>query len=256
MRNWLAVGVVFGVVGVSSGGCSSGTPDLTPSDYCNQRAEAECNSAVVSLCEVTQAACVSTRNASCLNYAKSPVITNGSRVFNAGNVGACIQAINSAYGSLGPTDTVIPYSSISGGPGNTGTVDYLCDSVFQGAIHQNGTCTTDFDCADSNNVCTPAIGNSKSLVCAPLIQINDGQPCGGPGDVCPAGDSCQGPNSNGEYLCEAVAGVTLGGQGAACTSDADCDPTKAGFCDIYNKTGCQANLEFATADCELYGKAL
>ena len=142
-----------------------------------------------------------------------------------------------------------------GEPGDTSTVNYLCDSVFQGEIHNMGNCTSDFDCADPNNVCTPANGGAKALICAPAIQVQDGQSCGGAGDVCPAADICKGPTSQGEYLCEAST-VTLGGQGAPCKSDSDCDPGVAGFCDLYNSSGtCQANLEFATKDCVLYGQA-
>jgi hypothetical protein len=252
MRSWLAVGAVFGMVGSIVSGCSSASPPLTVSDYCSERAQAECTSEVVSLCEVQGTACAETRTSSCMSYATTAVET-GTRTFNPNNVAACLSAIGGAYGSLGQTDTVIPYSSISGGPTDTNTVDYICDSVFQGQVAAMGKCTSDFDCSDPNNVCTPANGGAKTLVCAPLNQVQAGATCGAAGDVCVSGTACR-PNANDEYTCVDSA-TTLGQQGAECKLDSDCDPSVAGFCDIYNNTGCQANLEFATKDCELYGEA-
>jgi hypothetical protein len=251
MNRWLAVGVVFGVVGSLSAGCSSSAAPITLSEFCQQKAQAECSYVVPVCSPLTQTACLSARAAVCTTDANNATST-GNRTFNPGNVGACLNAINAIYSALKfGQNTTLAYSGISGGPTDTSTVDYLCESVFQGQAPANATCTSDFDCT-GGNVCTPANGGAKTNVCAPLNAVSSGKPCGGAGDVCVSGSVCQ-PNSIGEYLCE-PSSVVLGGVGAKCSSDADCDPTVAGFCDTYAKTGCQAGYSFGGgADCKAFG---
>jgi hypothetical protein len=72
--------------------------------------------------------------------------------------------------------------------------------------------------------------------------------------VCVSGDSCIQSKATGEYLCQ-PSSSSLGGLDAPCTSDADCDPTTAGFCDIYApKHTCQAAYQFGLGyDCQPFG---
>jgi len=253
MRNALAVGVVLGMVGSVVSACSSSGGPATYYDFCQQKASAECQY-VVPVCEtLTVAACESYRNTLCINDAQSAMAA-GNRSFNPQNVAACLNAVNSTYSVLSPGhNTTVAYSGISGGPTDTGTVDYLCESVFQGTVPATGVCTNDFECANGN-VCTPANGGAKTEVCAPLTSVAEGASCSAAGDVCGSGDACQANKNTGEYLCE-PGGPTLGGTNAACTSDAQCDPSMAGFCDVYNKAGCQPVVSFGgkAPDCELYG---
>jgi hypothetical protein len=256
MTKWLAVAVASGVVASLAAGCSSSAPAITPADFCTQKATEECKY-VQPVCEpggLSMASCISYRTNVCTQDYQS-AINGGRRVFNPGAVAACIAQIDSGYGSLvaGSNETLL-YSAITGPTGDTSTVDYVCESVFQGAIQQNGTCTTSYDCANSSDVCTPAAFGSSTDVCYTLNTVPDQSPCGNPGDVCVAGDSCQ-KNSNGEPLCQAAASGSLGGVGASCKTDANCDPSSAGFCDIYAKSAtCQVGYNFGYGyDCKAYG---
>lgn len=261
MRNWLAVGVVFGVLGVASG-CSSSSGPATASDFCTQKAQAECqfvaeSSSGSGVCEgLTQGACETFRAGLCNTQAEQAT-SSGLRSYNPGNVAACLSVIGNTYDVLKfGSNTTLAYSGISGPEGDTSTVDYICSQVFPGSVQANATCKAsdgDADCANGN-VCTPANGGSSTYVCAPPSQVADGAPCGSAGSVCPSGDIC-GKNTNGEYICE-PGGQVLVGEGGKCTTDSDCDPTVAGFCDIYNSTPgtCQPGYSFGGGkDCEAFG---
>ncbi len=262
MRNWLAVGVVgvgLAMVGSLVVGCSGATPVASLSDFCTQKATLECQ--YVAGTPTSPGVCAGLTSQTCISYRTNLCITDGEsatasgqREFNPGNIKACLTAISTAYGDLTyPTDESLSYASISGGPGDTMTVDYICESVFQGSVQSMGTCTSPYDCA-SPNVCTPANGGAKIDVCAPLVQVADGDSCGGAGSVCVTGDDCVVDKSTGEYVCQAST-ANLGGLNAPCKTDADCDPTVAGFCDIYApKPTCQAGYNFGLGyDCQAYG---
>jgi hypothetical protein len=272
MRNWLAVGVVSvvsAITGVLGVGCSSASP-VTQSEFCTQKAQAECGNGtgsgggVVGVCDgLTVETCVSTRTSACI--AETNVAIQNQRTLNPNNIPACLNAISAAYGNLGfSTSTNAAYSAV--GPATIAlasvedtsqtTVFYTCESVYQGNIQANEPCTSDFDCANGN-VCAPSNGGSKVTVCAPPINVADGESCGSAGSVCPSGDACV-ANKLGEYLCEASS-ASLGGKDAPCTSDLQCDPSTAGFCDIYAPKGrggytCQPGYQFGVNyDCKPFG---
>jgi len=251
MSKWLAVAVAFGVVGSLSAGCSSSAAPLTMAEFCQEKAQAECQYVVPVCAPLTETECVTYRTTVCTTDA-SNATSSGLRSFNPNNVAACLSVIGSTYDALKfGQNTTLAYSGISGPATATNTVDFICESVFQGTAHANAACSTDFDCINGL-VCTPANGGSRTNVCAPLSQVADGAPCGAAGDVCVSGDVCK-ANKNGEYLCT-PSGAALGGAGAACKTDADCDPTTAGFCDTYAKTGCQPGYSFGgSKDCQAYG---
>jgi hypothetical protein len=274
MRNWLAVGVVSvvsAITGVLGVGCSSAGP-VTQSEFCTQKAQAECGTGgqtgggVVGVCDgLTTEACVSARTSTCI--AETNVAIQNGRTLNPNNIPACLNAISSAYGNLGfNTSQDVPYTAV--GPAtiaianveNTSqnTVFYTCESVYEGNIQANQACTSSFDCANGN-VCEPANGGAKAYVCAPAINVADGESCGSAGSVCQTGDVCV-VNKLGEYLCEASS-ASLGGRGDSCSSDLQCDPSSAGFCDIYAPKGangntCQLGYQFGLGyDCEAFGGA-
>jgi hypothetical protein len=273
MRNWLAVGVVSvvsAITGVLGVGCSSASP-VTQSEFCTQKAQAECGNGtgsgggVVGVCEgLTVETCVSARTTACLN--ETDVAIQNGRTLNPNNIPACLNAVSSAYGNLGfSTSQDVPYSAV--GPAtialasaedtSQSTVFYTCESVYQGTIAANQACSSDFDCANGN-VCTPSNGGSKVTVCAPAQQVADGASCSAAGSICQTGDVCAGPDKLGEYLCQASS-TQLGGMNAPCKSDLDCDPAMAGFCDIYGVKGqggntCQQGYQFGRGyDCEAFG---
>jgi hypothetical protein len=258
MNKWLAVGLVFGVVGSLSAGCSSAAPPISLDDFCNEKAQAECQYVVPVCAGDSVSACVSTQTTACLTDASKATET-GTRVFNSNNVPACIAAINSTFSALKfGMNTTLAYSGIDVNAG-TGTVDYLCESVFQGDVEANEQCTSDFDCVN-NNVCAPGNGGDPTNVCAPLNSVAQGASCGSAGSVCQPGNACV-KSSNGEYLCEPSPSAQ-GGQGAACKSDNDCNPNTAGYCDpnVTDSNGsstCQLGYSFGCSgkncDCSAYG---
>jgi len=255
MRNWLAVGVVVSAVtGLAAvvAGCSSSSP-VSVSDYCSQRATLECTSVVPVCSGLASSTCVAARTQSCLTDASTA--QSQDREFNPNNISNCLNTISSAYGVLKfGSNTTVSYSTISGPPTDTSTVDYACESVFSGTVPDTGTCANNFACAD-NEVCTPANGGSTVLVCAAAVEVPDGKSCSGAGSVCVSGDDCTPVKATGEYLCQASS-VSLGGLNAPCKSDADCDPNSAGFCDTYDTNTCQAGYQFGLGfDCQLFGGA-
>lgn len=251
MRNWVAAGVVVGIVGSVLGGCSSSSGPTTPSDFCSEKANEECRY-VVPVCQLlTSTACVEARTNVCMTDATN-ALKSGNRVFTPGAVSACIAAIDGVYGALSfGHNTTLAFSDFNGGPTDTSSPDYLCEAVFQGDRKSTQTCTSDFDCA-GGNICTPATFGGKTAVCAPLNPVSDGMPCGAAGDVCVPGDVCK-ANQNGEPVCQASS-ASLGGIGAPCKSDANCDPGTAGYCDPNANNTCQQGYSFGGGqDCKAFG---
>jgi hypothetical protein len=241
---------MYQAAGYCTGDAGMAVAETVP-QFCAQKAQAECQYVVPVCTSLTTAAWVSFRSSLC-NQEASAATASGKCSFQPDNVTACLTAVGETYGTLNPaTKTTFWYADIvSDGPFDTASVDYLCGAVFQGAVFGDGTCTSSFDCAD-DNVCTPASGGSSVSVCAPLNSVVDGLDCGAAGDLCETGDVCA-PDANGEYVCRES--EALGGRGAPCQSDAQCDPTTAGFCDIYAMTGCQPGYAFAEGkDCEAFG---
>ncbi len=252
MNRWRAVAVVFGTVGALSAGCSSAPPAITVIEFCAQKATEECRFVVPVCSPLTSAACQTAREMVCSNDA-TKATASGNRVFNPGNVAACLGAIDSTYGVLKfGMNSTLAYAGINGGPTATNTVDFLCESVFQGTAQATKQCTTDYDCA-GGNVCTPSNGGSKVNVCAPLQVVGQGLSCGAAGDVCSGGNVCI-PNNLSEYLCQQSTTV-LGGLGATCATDADCDPGTAGYCDANMGSTCQLGYSFggSAPDCRAFG---
>jgi hypothetical protein len=226
---------------VGCGGGGGGTP-LTETEFCKQKAEAEC--VVTDRCVTSKTDCEADRRAVCTQFIGTAK-ANGKRLFVAGNVGACINKAKSVYGKA---------SAIT--PTELADLDDVCNYVFQGKGKVNeDNCDTKYDCA-SKVIC-------DKTFCATQKTVNTG--CGNPGDTCPTGNYCA-LNSASLYVCTAkgdaddmcdaatpckealrCAGTTCGDRvaaGATCASNADC-PTSAPFCDPYAGFKCDPGLSFA-----------
>jgi hypothetical protein len=264
MRNWLGIAAALGVASTLPMACSSSTPVpfQTVSDFCTAKAQAECQ--IAPRCSIATPTCEEVRDQLCLTAAAEA--TSGTRTYTQPNAQACINAVNAAY-SQGNTSGQILYATLYG----TGSVDDVCNRVFQGTEQTDAPCTTDYDCVN-NGVCSEVPGASQS-VCAPPEPADAGQFCANPGTECATGTYCAASATGGAPIC--TARVTMGGvcssttlcletlrcvdatcvareeTGGACTTDDDCSPT-APYCDTYAGGICTVGLEFATgaSDCK------
>jgi len=191
-RNLLgAVLVPFVLLGCNGGGSNK---PVTQDDFCTQLAAAECQ--VANTCVVSADACKLARKANCTAFAAN-ALASGTRMFNAGNVGNCVNAAMSLYGNTAP----ITPSQLSS------TAD-TCNYVFQGMAKSLEMCTSNYDCADKSQICDKGR-------CAAKVTKNANDLCSNPGEVCSTG-----------LFCTTVSGVmqcaAKGASGAACSATAPC----------------------------------
>jgi hypothetical protein len=226
---------------VGCGGGGGGTP-LTETEFCKQKAEAEC--VVTDRCVTTKTDCQADRMAVCMQFIGTAK-ANQKRLFVAGNVAACINKTKSVYGKA---------SAIT--PTELADMDDVCNYVFQGKGKVNeDMCETKYDCANKVICDKSFCATQKSVTTT----------CGNPGDICGTGNYCA-QNSSQVFVCmpkgdagdmcdagkpckEALrcAGGTCADRvaaGATCTSNADC-PTSSPFCDPYAGSKCDPGLSFA-----------
>jgi hypothetical protein len=280
MRNWLGIGLASVLLtgGLVTACSSNAAPvDQDPvKTFCGNKAKAEC--VVASACGVTNDDCLTAREAAC-ETAATAALASGTRSFTQANVSACLNEINSAYVCSGGAVCEVPFASLFG----TGSIDDLCNQVFQGSAKQYGTCTSNYDCTNGD-ICAPASATSTATVCGPVVQVTPGDPCGEPGQECPMGTYCSAagavpqcatrPGLN--AACDevttpcleslrCVSGVctATAGAGQACNPtrvagdpNADCNPSVAGYCDPNAGNICTKGLSFATGadDCNAYGQ--
>ena len=144
VRRLAQVAAIAGLF-VGCGGGGGGTP-LTETEFCKQKAEAEC--VVTDRCVTTKTDCQADRMAVCMGAAKA----NGKRLFVANNVGACINKTKSVYGKT---------SAIT--PTELADTDDVCNYVFQGKGKVNeDNCDTKYDCAD-RVICARSAGNCLTV---------------------------------------------------------------------------------------------
>jgi hypothetical protein len=247
------VSAVVGSVAAVVAGCSGSSGPGSYTDFCTQKAQAECQYVTGVCTELTASACQANRYNACVTDAQT-AMEDDYRSYNGNNVQACLSQIMDAYQVLvlGMNES-LSYSSISGPPGDQSTVDYQCESVFTGNQGMGAPCLNDYDCSGSL-VCTPVIAGSSTLQCAALTTVPDGGFCENAGDVCVTGDTCQKQPSGG-YQCEAATSVTSG-MSAPCGSPKDPPCATSLFCDTANGSTCQAAYQFGLGfDCEFYGGA-
>jgi hypothetical protein len=282
MGKWLGLAVGFGLVTAALGtACSSTqpTPNADVTTFCANKAQAECQIAT-SPCVIPTATCLSVREEVCQQEAAAAT-ADGTRSYYQPNAQACLSKVQSSYSGSNGGASTIPFSDLYG----TGSIDDLCNRVFQGKSGNNMSCTTNYDCTNGN-VCTIE-GTSGTGLCGPATPVAAGGFCGEPGQECATGTYCQASSTGGAATC--AARPTLGaacndvtspcletlrcldGQcaarettGGVCNPtrvagdpNADCDPTTAPLCDTSDPAAgyvCTAGLSFARGadDCTAY----
>jgi hypothetical protein len=215
--------VGMGVALLAGCGGGGGGKTVTETDFCAQKADAECQ--VADRCVTDKTACKADRMTVCaafLAQAKS----NGKRFFVAGNVSACINKTKSVYAKT---------AAIT--PADLADVDDVCQYVFQGKGKVNlDNCDTKYDCADRVICDKTFCATQKSVTAA----------CGNPGDVCPTGNYCT-MNSSSLFVC-----MAKGASGETCDGNKPCLESlrcAAGVCTdrVASAGSCGSNDDCAAA---------
>jgi hypothetical protein len=252
-------GLVVSIVVPTLSGCGGGggTP-LTISDFCQQKATAEC-AGIAGLCSISTMDCVTAREAVCMSFVTA--VNVPPRVFVPGNVAACVSKTKSVY-----AESLIK-------PADLDTVNDVCNYVFQGPAAELTACTTKYDCKNEKDICDKG-------ECATQSNVAAGAQCANFGQVCPATQYCKtvgaamtcvakgamGAACDAADPCDATKMLTCGAagtcvaqsiSGGACTTDADCvstGSTAAPYCNPYASNRCGAGLTFSagSASCSAY----
>jgi hypothetical protein len=260
MRNRL-LGFALTALGISLYACSSNPPDpfATVQEFCGAYAKAICQ--VGSTCQFDPMACQTYQAGQCTaNAATSETAT---RQYNSSKVPACIAALNNAYGN---GQTAVSAATLT-------TINATCSDVFVGSATEGQPCSSNYDCADSTQICAAAPGQPSTCAKATPKDLNAA--CADPGDQCPANAYCQpgvgtskcvmaatqGMSCSATTPCDAndrcVGGVCepLATLGNPCSTTADC--SSGLFCDTFTSpsvpaTACENSLEFGgrgSVDC-------
>lgn len=266
MRIWLGMTAVVGLLGASMAACSGTAAPPYPdvASFCAAKAQAEC--AVAPTCAISPATCKDVRTQVCTAEANQ-ALADGTRHYNTDNAVTCINKVSSIYTA---NTTRIPYATLYG----LGSLDDICERVFQGSAANNSSCSSNYDCTN-NEICSPVTPGSAQNVCAAAVQVTVNGFCANPGSVCAAGSYCAAtPGSAAECQAGAQSGqscvasdacgpslrcssaglcVAQAGPGEACAQDSDCSST-APYCDPYASNICTVGLTFATGadDCSAF----
>ena len=247
--------VVLGAFGCSS--TTSPYPDVPT--FCTAKAKATCQASAI--CAIDANTCQNAQIVACETDANA-AIASGTRKYDSNAAGACIGAVQSAFGGGA---SKVTYAQFLG----PGSITDLCERVFTGGAKVGATCQTDYDCAGSL-ICAPVMIGQSARVCANAAPVNQGDFCSSPGQECQA--SYCAVQDSGAAQCSALAQAgqacgaavpCVGGQrcanaicqtavaaGQPCTTSSDCgsdDP----YCDTFAGSICTVGLTFATgaADC-------
>jgi hypothetical protein len=262
MRIRLVVGFALAAFGASTLACSSSSnPYADVSEYCSAYAKAICQ--ISSTCQFDPSACETYQTAQC-NEQATQATAAGTRTYTPGNVSACINALNAAYGN---NATSVSASALT-------SINTVCAQVFVGSAGEGASCTSNFDCTVSGDICASAPGISGQTCAKPTPkQLND--VCADPGDQCPSDAYCAAQNGTSKCVPAQADGATcsatepcvgtdycnasgicapLAPQGQPCTTTANC--SEGLICDTYTSstvgTACVTALTFArgSVDCE------
>jgi len=233
------------------GGGGGGKP-TTESDFCAQKADAECQ--VTDQCVTTKDACKAQRMTMCTAFVADAKASK-KRVFVPGNIGNCINKTKNVYSKTAPIT-----------PTEMADMNEACNYVFQGDGEVNvDNCDVKYDCKDKVICDKGFCAQSKNVTTT----------CGNPGDTCPTGQFCTAnasdvkvcmPKGESGDVCSATAPCLESlrcsggscaervGAAGACTSNDDCS-SDAPYCDPYAGNKCDKGLSFAagSASCADFG---
>ena len=266
MRTRLVVGLAAATISVTAIACSSASnPYATVDEYCTAYAKAICQ--VSTTCQFDAGTCQTYQKQQCTATSQTATAT---RAYNSGNVQACINALNAAYGN---SPTSVSQSTIQ-------NYTQVCAKVFPGTVTQGNACQSNLDCVNAADVCAAAPGVQAVCATPTPKQVND--ICADPGDECPVNSYCAAQNG-GSPRCvssqttnqpcsasqpcdsndQCVSGVCqpLSSQGEACSASTNCGTTPSGqqmFCDLYTDPQaptpvCVTSLTFARGSVDCLG---
>lgn len=221
---------------------------LTEAQYCEQRAEAECE-ILARDCTLTASAvgaCQASRSQACQQEVASVSPASG-RAFKPANAKLCIEETKKAFSAL---MSAAVWTSLR----------QVCARAFEGMVAINEACAGDLDCTNGL-VCDKG-------VCGTLKVVAAGAPCSNPGEVCGMGQFCvlqptsfwacsarlaQGAACDANNRCleslrcsEGTCQPALGAS-EACAADADCAAPL--ICDpVQSKCATSVNLTFRCVD--------
>ncbi len=225
-------------------GCGSGGVPITPTQFCNEFAQAVCD-AVASACLVTHTACTSVQVTQCT--ANQVRAAAAGRDFLPPNAEACLSKVRDVYGKLNQGAVALQAADVL-------AMDSTCSDTYRGSEVAFGPCSIDQDCVDGL-ICDKGFCGTSTTKAA-------GAQCANVGETCPQGFYC-GATTSGVLVCEAKLGVQAAcddanpcledlrcaggvcaeqlGVGEACTSNQDCS---TGFCEPYARK-CANDIRFA-----------
>jgi hypothetical protein len=236
------IGLGIGALASAVLACSSSQPDpyATVSEYCAAYAKAVCQIGNTS-CQFSISTCETYQTSQC-STAAAQSTASGALTYTPGNVQACINQLNNAYGS---SPSTIPIATLN-------QINQICGQVFVGSVGTGGSCQIDSDCNVSGEICATAPGQTAK--CEQPTPKTAGAQCLDVGDQCPTGDYCDSTTGSSTYgtciaaqttgdpcsatqpcdgnnSCVGGTCALLASEGAACSSNSDC--ASGLFCDTY-----------------------
>jgi hypothetical protein len=173
---------------------------VTPADYCNQRATAEC-AGIALQCSATTTACVALRTTACSTEVAAISASALVRPFRPENIANCVNLSKAVYSKTKIT------------PADLAPVDVACNRVFSGKAKATDACTSsDYEC-DGGLICDQVFH-----VCAKPVVVT-GMYCGNPGETCPTGMFCSSA-AGGTRQC-----VARAASGESCDASTPCSET-------------------------------
>lgn len=197
MRRFIAVSV-FALVAAAACAAPIIEPDSAAqyanlSTFCDARAQAECNTQVVSHCGVKDSnACVHKVSTSCVSGAPQGATYQPARARD------CIDAVHDAYSTATLTKDALS------------KVDAACSLVWSGPGAARAPCGNDLDCASKDGLkCVTPLGQNNGKCLKPNV-VAGGATCANEADRCPADYYCDG---------KALVCVVEGSLGSQCQKD-------------------------------------
>lgn len=251
MRLWTKV-LLASSLATLAWGCTTKTEDAAPpgpkypdvGSFCQGRAEAECNAAVIDACASSGAsACVAKAEAKCLSEVPPD------RSYRADQAEGCANAYGAAY-----QDAKIE-------PAELDAIAKACGGLFERESGLAGVeCAVDRDCKLSDGLSCVLHADATSIkgTCAVPRSVDKGDSCSAADAECiqgyycdtgshcvaqgGAGDPCGATQPCGKGLqCDAATSqcVSKAAAGSACANDTDCAD---GICDLGANPVCVAKL--------------
>ena len=204
-------------------------PLATRSGFCKSWAEGACPKAVVDACNASAVDdCVGTQSDFCLGILPEN--------YDSKHAKTCLAAVKAAYRDANLTAEEIQVVLKLAAP---------CDQLSKGSTTAGDTCTDNAECNTvSGYACVVKLGATEGT-CQIPEEVDPGQTCDGPSQVCGEGNYCNADNC-----------VAYKGTGRPCDGDFQCAPEDSCIISVEGAPGeCTARAELndpcaSDADCQ------